>query len=704
MTRRHVVRAEMRLARRDVEPLRLVAPDPDPLVPFSNVLARVDAARGEHAEVVVDLLPATPRERLRFRRRQRDAEIAEFVNAAAGRSTARRDALRGDAPGTGLPLTVLRNPAAALIGSADAEQVSRKVAVPAALFYVQVLMRATSPERRRARATIDALIACWEQWAGRNWFELAGVNLLGMVFVGSNSPLRRWWFDYRLDTGRFGPTRRRLLGARDVAGLLQPPTSAAARATRASPQFTRPSATLLDTVQLNGHPGPVGDTAVLATAGGRLLFYGIGRRASPVEGIAAGLVARAVGGGAAILVLDADAIGGPWTAARPDAPLWSGDDGQPVAGWNPLLPPATGAPVDRGAVAVRALTSAVRTGRRDGSAAAVIGAAVDTLRTLVRFVPRRLAPTLLQIAPLVEDAEWRSALLPLLDAHTRRFWTDAFPDLDADVIDEVTDVVRRLREEPAAVALLGQVTTTYDPHASLVAGRRTVMSKGDEAIDDALAALLWFDASAAARATAGPENEAPPLLVATATHRYGDDRAGVFVDDLAATVRSGARAVLLTDAPDRVDRDVRGALRRLATMVAVDVVDTGMAAAAEWLGVADEGALRTALDALDRGECLVASARHGWRLRPLGARTGTPLWTEPAPGGSIRTAGGWSLRDTRARLDGLEARIAAHLTAPAAPARPADGRSDVPTVGEVVQLDRERLRRSPHTNGHDREV
>jgi hypothetical protein len=236
MSRLHVARAEMRLARRDIEPLRVVSLVPDPLASFQRVLARHDAARGEQAEVVVDLLPATPRERLRFRRRQRKAEIAGYVDGVAGSFRGLWDELVGNPPGTSLPLSVLRNQAAVVFGSADTEQVSHKVAVPAALFYVQVLMRTTSFVPHRARANLDALIACWEPWAGRNRFELAGVNILGLAFVGSSAPLRRWWFDYRLDTGRFGPSRRRLLGSHDIAGWIAPPTTTPTRAARPRPR------------------------------------------------------------------------------------------------------------------------------------------------------------------------------------------------------------------------------------------------------------------------------------------------------------------------------------------------------------------------------------------------------------------------------------------------------------------------------------
>ena len=64
-----VVRAELRLARPSSEPLAHLPLTPDPLQGFARVLARLDPAHRERAEVAIDLLPTTAATRRRLRRR-----------------------------------------------------------------------------------------------------------------------------------------------------------------------------------------------------------------------------------------------------------------------------------------------------------------------------------------------------------------------------------------------------------------------------------------------------------------------------------------------------------------------------------------------------------------------------------------------------------------------------------------------------------
>jgi hypothetical protein len=716
MTRLHVVRAEMRLSRPDTEPLRQVAMDPDPLQPFERVLARCDPARGESAEVILDLLPLTPDERMEFRTRQRKAQIDNFADVSGRRrprtpfgaivDALRKDTTQWDA-GEAATVGVPRNEAARRLGKRESDQVAHRVVVPTALFYVQMLIRATSYDRKRAYAHLYALLACWELWAGRNWFELVLTNFRA-GFIGSNVPPRQWWFDYRYGTGRFGPLRHR--GARvvsltDVAGWITPPITPPASPPPTPPTAPqqRPARPAADpTVQMPPARN-ADDTAVVAVddrldRDGQLLLFGMGRRGATVDRVAARVVARAVGADAGAVVLEADGMDRRTRAAmwgdhdRVELPLVTDDATRPVAGWNPVPPPAEGAPVDRAAAAVRALTVAARC-EETGQAAALIDAAVRTLRALVAFLPRELTPTLLQITRLVDDAAWRESVLSMVDAPTRRFWFEVLPGLDHQVVRCVADLGRRLGEDAQAVALLGQPGTTYDPYPLLAAGRTVVLSAGHSPIDDVLATLLWFDASDAARARAGLGPDRAPALVGTAIHRYGRDREDLFVHDLAATVQSGAPVVLLTDRPDQLDPDMRRMIHGLATAVAVDTVDSGMADAAQWLRIGGESELRAALDAIDVDECLVGTARDGWRARPVDARR--PAGADAARGARPPVPAGATLRETRARLDGLEDRIAEHLSAPPPPPPTSEDDPDSALTPNVIRLDRSRRREKP---------
>jgi hypothetical protein len=367
-------------------------------------------------------------------------------------------------------------------------------------------------------------------------------------------------------------------------------------------------------------------------------------------------------------------------------PLLTDGAARSVAGWNPLLPPVEGAQVDRAGVTVRALTVAAGC-PQSGQAAALLDAAVGTLRALTAFLPHELTPTLFQVARLIADEAWRDSVLPVVDAPTRRFWIEVLPNIDSDVVGSVVDLIRQLEDDAAAVALLGQPDTTYDPYPLLADGATLVLSGGDSPLDDALAALLWFDVSGAVRVLDALGSRPAPVLVGTGAHRYGSDRDDLFAQDLAATVQSGARVVLLTDRPDRHGVEARRAVRGLATVVAVDTVDIGVGVAAQWLRVGGESELRATLDALDVNECLVAAARDGWRPRPVDAGRAV----RHAAAGGLRSEAegstGMTLDEVRARLEGLEDRIAEHLSAPPRPPTPADDHPDKGGSSNVVLLD-----------------
>ncbi len=67
--RTEVVRAELVLARRSSGPLADPSLDPDPLQSCAGVLAGLQPECGDEGVVCVDLLPASPRQRSRLRRR-----------------------------------------------------------------------------------------------------------------------------------------------------------------------------------------------------------------------------------------------------------------------------------------------------------------------------------------------------------------------------------------------------------------------------------------------------------------------------------------------------------------------------------------------------------------------------------------------------------------------------------------------------------
>jgi hypothetical protein len=104
------------------------------------------------------------------------------------------------------------------------EQIAAKLLQSEPLFELQVLVRCQSPVKGMAGERMQALLGCFDAFGAANSFRVAGVRLLGLAFLGSDLPGVRKWFDRRMDTGLFRPLRRVVLGARELAGFVKPPT------------------------------------------------------------------------------------------------------------------------------------------------------------------------------------------------------------------------------------------------------------------------------------------------------------------------------------------------------------------------------------------------------------------------------------------------------------------------------------------------
>ncbi len=213
-----VLRAELRLARPSSEPLAHLALDPDPLQSFARALAAMHPER-ERGQVAVDLLPCTAGARRRLRRTllrqaRRTNTIAPYASGGGI-----LDVLAGGGRQAG------RQPAADVVEQrAEREQIAAKVLQNEPLFHLQVLVRCQAPVKGIATERLQGLLGCFDAWAAANSFRVVGVRLLGLAFLGADLPGRRSWFDRRIDTGLFRPARQGIVGAREVAGFLKPPT------------------------------------------------------------------------------------------------------------------------------------------------------------------------------------------------------------------------------------------------------------------------------------------------------------------------------------------------------------------------------------------------------------------------------------------------------------------------------------------------
>ena len=122
-----------------------------------------------------------------------------------------------------------------------------KLGSPAPLFEVQVLLESRSASTDRAKARLQALLSCFDAFAGENHLKVSGFNILGLWFRRSDVPWRRRRFDRRSRTGLFAPARHGVVTAGGIAGLLKPPTAkcAAANVQRSGGVVAPPPAGLL---------------------------------------------------------------------------------------------------------------------------------------------------------------------------------------------------------------------------------------------------------------------------------------------------------------------------------------------------------------------------------------------------------------------------------------------------------------------------
>ena len=209
------VRVELRLAHPPGQPLGDPGLDPDPLQGIAGVLGRLHGP-AESAIVAVDLLPKTPAQSRRIRKRL----LRDAARRAGVQSAGTLDGILGQ-PGRGGRL-----PAADAVDRLfQTRALQRKLDASDPLFGTQILLSVRARESARARALTHALLSCFDVFAGENHLRAAGLRLGGLGFLGADAPWRRGRFDRRLGSGRFAPVRESVLGASEIAGLLKPPTA-----------------------------------------------------------------------------------------------------------------------------------------------------------------------------------------------------------------------------------------------------------------------------------------------------------------------------------------------------------------------------------------------------------------------------------------------------------------------------------------------
>ncbi len=556
------VRVELRLARPPGQPLGDPGLDPDPLQGIAGVLGRLHSP-AEGALVAIDLLPKTPAQSHRLRRRL----LKDAAREAGVQSAGTLDGILGQYPRAG------RLPAADAVDRLfQTRALQRKLDASDPLFATQILLCVRARERAPARALTHALLSCFDVFAGENHLRAAGLRFGGLGFLGADAPWCRGTFDRRLRSGRFAAARASVLGASEIAGLLKPPTARCyvenvARSGGAIPPPPPGLATYSGQeglIPLGKVSDRAGERIVGVPITGTFFAYMAGRsRYGKTETAIGQFIALArTGHGGLFLDPHADAL-------KDIKPYLTDQgirervveinladlehDGQ-APSWN-LFALESGTPSEAAGKVeafVDALAAAMRWDERNTRALNLATQAAQALIELALALPPELAPTIFQVSTLLSDDEWRTAILPALSAGTRGFFENRFPRLPAEAITAVTNLIDRLRAARPVAAFLGSPISTYDARRAMRDGLIVLACPGSGSTRDRLVAnLLVYDIlhAAKARASIPPKDRRTFWLFCDELQTYDGPNLPALLEQSA---KYGGRAFLFNQNPERL--------------------------------------------------------------------------------------------------------------------------------------------------------
>jgi hypothetical protein len=567
-----VARAELRLARPSTDPLAHLPLQPDPLQSFARVLGELDYRRGEHAEIAIDLLPRPAGTRNRLRRRLlREARSREGDTVTGGPS------LAGGRPAG------RRRPSEMVEQRAAREELAAKLVQAEPLFGLQILVRCSAPEKGTAISCLQGLLACFDSLSGANSLRVVGVRLLGVAFLGSDLPGRREWLDYRIRSGLFKPARSCHVTAREMVGLLKPPTvhCSVPEVLRLGPGMYPAPKTLptftgqRDLVPLGKVSTEDGERRIGLRTEDSFFCYLAGRSRWGKTELALCQCLHLFRSGHGGLFLDPhqDAVKRIKSCLTEhefarriievDLVGERSRDGQP--GWNLFACRGLDASAAERRVEaiVDSFASALQWGERNNRALTLTTQATGALIELSRILPDGLQPTIFQVPSILGNPEWLQAALPFLSAPRRQFFTERFPRLSEESITPVTNLIDRLRSSTPLAALLGSQVSTYDIAGAMSEGKIVLACPGaDGARDRLVANLLVFDLlyGAKSRAFLPPAQRRLFYVFLDEIQVFDGASNGTLASLLEQTAKFGIRGWLMNQNPERLTASTLNAL------------------------------------------------------------------------------------------------------------------------------------------------
>jgi hypothetical protein len=691
---KHVMRAELVLARPSSEPLGLVGLAPDPLQLFANAFAPVRDRRGESASVVLDLLPAAASQR----RRLRGQLLAQARSAEQGSQSGVLGLLmavlfparmqQGGQQRASLSEQVERR--------AEARQLATKVLEHDPLFQVQVLVRTGAESEERARGHIEALLSCFDAFAGQNWWRVAGFNLLGLAFRGADASAgSRQRFDRRFGTGLHRPSRDNLVTAREVGALLKPPS----KHCNAPNVLTLggsipPPPPGLPTFRRQRNLLPLGRIAD-GDGGQRVVglplsetfftyFAGRSRYGKTEQAINQFLHLVRSGHGGLFLDPHEDAIRRikahltePELASRIIEVNLAGTHDHRQIAWNLFSMKGHG-PDDiekKVAAVVDSFASVLGWDERASRAMNLVTQGAQTLLELALVLPPELAPNIFTLLSLLSSDGWRNAMLRYLTPVSREFWKSRFPRLPGEAITPVTNLVDRMRASRAIASLFGAPVSGYDIRKAMDEGKIVLACPGAGGLQQnrVVANLLVYDLLHAALTRAEVPAEKRRLFFAYIDEAQTVDGAsnGNLAALLEQSAKFGVRLFLFNQDPERLSGKTWSAIKtnRSHLMTTVVSAEAAVLLARQWGGDIHPATITrlprfsfVASVTLDR-EISRPFLVHGVPVEEMWGDVHHPERLEAVDRIVSRNTGRQGVADVLKALNGHDARILAYLRA-----------------------------------------
>jgi hypothetical protein len=690
---RRVVRARLVLARSAREALAETGLQPDLLQGLAAAVDQLEPADGEQARVVLDARVLSPGEARRVRRRLlRDPDRQPLAALLDG----------GQSRGRTTPSETVQR-------RHDTQGLDRKLAPQHPLLQFQLDVRVEARDRQRALATVRSLLAAMDGMSAANHLRARGLRLGGLGFLGDDLPWRRGRFDRRLASGRFTARRGDIVSAREVQGLLKPPTvhCHAENVARSHGAIPAPPRGLSEyrgqagVIPLGWVQGRTGRRTVGVRADQTFFAYMAGRSRYGKTETAIGQFVALVRSGHGGLFLDphADAIAeiktyltDPGVRERVveiDLSDRKATNNQP--GWN-LFGLTSRSPIEAAArvdAFVDALAAALGWDERNTRALNLATQAAQALTELALTLPPELAPTIFEVPTLLSDEQWRQAVLPRLSAPTRSFFTDRFPSLPGEAITAVTNLLDRLRASRSVAALLGSPVSSYDARRAMAGDWIVLACPGSGSTRDRLIAnLLVYDVlhAAKARASMPPSARRPFWVFLDELQTYDGPNLPALLEQSA---KYGGRAFLFNQNPERLSTATWNAVSTNRSHLMSTTVNAKAARmiGAEW-GSPPAPEVLTRLDKYTYLASVTVGTEvarpflvHGIPANELHAEHRRPDEVAALEATIDQTADRQPVEQRLTVVDGHAARIRAHLTK----TTPGSGSPAVPSGPHVIR-------------------